>query len=925
MHRSKKVLVSIQLVFVFMIATISCLPNQIKIGLLLGENQYEQEIIFKWSIEQINQNGLLGRTKLVGQIKRVNQDDCWDAEMRACELLESGCITVIGPLNPVTSQHVSSVCDALDIPHVNIVPKRIAFSGAQNPTMLAIPDSSSAEDYLMQAPGGESPQSTISVDLSISRSVYIGAYLDLVRAMEWHELVYLYEQDESLYHFQQHFNGKSLRTQSLNVRVIHFDPMKQFRQILRKLKESKWTHAILDIECSHLKTVLKHAQQVSLMTETHTYLIVCPDAQTIDLEEFVHSRTRLVWLSATDPMSEAMDQLARRSDEMNMRSISVHGNGFRLIPEQLSTESALIHDAIESMAQSLRGMDSSQTMETFSAASCAKSKPWTHGSTLVNYLRTSVEFDGMSGRVLFDPLTGQRSGYELNVIRSTELGPRIIGNWSQVSTSGASNANSREESRQSKLLVNKQELAYLQSGDLGLNDGLERDTLIVTSVKSEPYFMFKNTSQVVTGNARYEGYSIDLIDELSRIVGFDYVFKEVDDGYHGKLLEDNVTWNGMIREVMIGKADLAIGDLSITSSREDAVDFTLPFMSTGISILFKKPTVKELELFSFLSPFDTNVWFYVMGAYFGVSIFLFSFGRISPYEWADPHPCRQENKILRNQFSLSNSFWFTIAAVMQQGSDLAPRALSTRLISAMWYFFTLIMISSYTANLAAFLTVEKVVYPIEKAEDLYNHPQHIGYGALDKGSTAGFFANSHNPIFKAMSQNMINKGKNSFGRDSVEEGNYAFFMESTSIEYIVERYCNLTQIGGLLDQKGYGIAIAKNSTRKRDYRTKLSEAILSLQESGTLEVLKTRWWKEKRGGGACDVDDSQSGDGVKELTLENVGGVFVVLGMGLTAAFIICGFEMLYSSNRQAKVSGTTRWKQLKRRFGFALSLSENY
>lgn len=36
---------------------------------------------------------------------------------------------------------------------------------------------------------------------------------------------------------------------------------------------------------------------------------------------------------------------------------------------------------------------------------------------------------------------------------------------------------------------------------------------------------------------------------------------------------------------------------------------------------------------------------------------------------------------------------------------------------------------------------------------------------------------------------------------------YAFLMESTSIEYQVERNCELQQIGGLLDSKGYGIAM----------------------------------------------------------------------------------------------------------------------
>lgn len=39
------------------------------------------------------------------------------------------------------------------------------------------------------------------------------------------------------------------------------------------------------------------------------------------------------------------------------------------------------------------------------------------------------------------------------------------------------------------------------------------------------------------------------------------------------------------------------------------------------------------------------------------------------------------------------------------------------------------------------------------------------------------------------------------------KGSYAFLMESTSIEYVIERNCDLTQVGGLLDSKGYGIAM----------------------------------------------------------------------------------------------------------------------
>ncbi len=49
--------------------------------------------------------------------------------------------------------------------------------------------------------------------------------------------------------------------------------------------------------------------------------------------------------------------------------------------------------------------------------------------------------------------------------------------------------------------------------------------------------------------------------------------------------------------------------------------------------------------------------------------------------------------------------------------------------------------------------------------------------------------------------------KNQEGIDRVKAESYAFLMESTTIDYTVQRECNLTQIGGLLDNKGYGIGL----------------------------------------------------------------------------------------------------------------------
>ena len=70
------------------------------------------------------------------------------------------------------------------------------------------------------------------------------------------------------------------------------------------------------------------------------------------------------------------------------------------------------------------------------------------------------------------------------------------------------------------------------------------------------------------------------------------------------------------------------------------------------------------------------------------------------------------------------------------------------------------------------------------------------------------------------------------GVERVLNGSYAFLCESTMLDYLIQRNCNLTQIGGLLDSKGYGIATPKGSK----WRDKISQAILFLQEKGTIQV-----------------------------------------------------------------------------------------
>ncbi|NWT27044.1 GRIK5 protein, partial [Cardinalis cardinalis] len=123
--------------------------------------------------------------------------------------------------------------------------------------------------------------------------------------------------------------------------------------------------------------------------------------------------------------------------------------------------------------------------------------------------------------------------------------------------------------------------------------------------------------------------------------------------------------------------------------------------------------------------------------------------------------------------------------------------------------------------------------------------------------------NSRYQTYQRMWNYMHSKQPSVFVK-STEEGiarvlnsNYAFLLESTMNEYHRRHNCNLTQIGGLLDTKGYGIGMPLGSP----FRDEITLAILQLQENNRLEILKRKWWE----GGHCPKEEDHRAKGGRGL------------------------------------------------------------
>uniref|UniRef100_A0A8C1TFB5 Glutamate receptor n=1 Tax=Cyprinus carpio TaxID=7962 RepID=A0A8C1TFB5_CYPCA len=572
------------------------------------------------------------------------------------------------------------------------------------------------------------------------------------------------------------------------------------------------------------------------------------------LKEIRDDKTATIIVDANATMSHV---ILERASELGMLSVY-----YTYILTSLLS-SALLFDAVHTVVAAVQELNRSQNVGA-TQLSCKSSKIWEHGTSLMNYLRM-VELEGLTGRIEFNS-KGQRSNYALRIMQNSRDGLRQIGQW---------------HSEQGLSMERK-----LPS--LNVTDTLFNTTLTITTILENPYVMLRANHQEHEGNERYEGFCVDMLKELADILKFKYRIRLVGDGVYG-VSGTNGTWTGMVGELISRKADLAVAALTITAEREKVIDFSKPFMTLGISIMYRVHIGRRPGYFSFLDPFSPGVWLFMLLAYLAVSCVLFLVARLTPYEWYNPHPCLKGRcNLLINQYSLGNSFWFPVGGFMQQGSTIAPRALSTRCVSGVWWAFTLIIISSYTANLAAFLTVQRMEVPIESVDDLADQTA-IQYGTMHGGSTMTFFQNSRYQTYQRMWNFMYSKQPSVFVK-STEEGiarvlnsNYAYLLESTMNEYYRQRNCNLTQIGGLLDTKGYGIGMPLGSV----YRDEFDLAILKLQEENRLEILKRKWWD----GGKCPKEEDHRAKG---LGMENIGGIFVVLVCGLLVAIFMAVLEFVW-------------------------------
>ncbi|KAJ8910754.1 hypothetical protein NQ315_017211 [Exocentrus adspersus] len=837
----------------------------------------------------------------------TNKDDVLKVGDTVCSLLENQSVAAMfGAGSPEINEIIQSTSTALHIPY---------FQTFWNTKLSSYND--------------EFPV----FNLHPSPDVLSKALATLVRINAWKTYTVIYEDDDGLYMLQEALKQRSPTDPPVAFKKLG-EPGKGRRSVLKEIKSTGVLDFILDCKVDHIFDILREAKEHKLLSEYHSYTLTNLDAHTLDWSTFrdlesnittfrlVNTTRRMVtstmaeWTSVLgyndlidvkDPvLNNELERLRHKTPP-----VTVNANKVRV-------KTMLLYDALNLFLTVLAEQDAKQELN-LAPVSCDESTPSLHGRRIVEAVRQK---DFKKG-VLLDPLTGpisefSKSGQRLNCqLEVMEFAPKSVTSSFRTVALWKSSSPDQVEFEVTSTSREEEEKEVIQGKNFR-----------VVSRLGAPYLMQKANpnNEFRTGNDRYEGYAMDLMGMICKpeSLNCSYTFYLVPDNNYGTYDPEKKQWNGLIRELMDLKADLAICDLTITYERKQEVDFTVPFMTLGISILYAKAVKEPPALLSFMLPLSLDVWLYTATAYLVVSMIIFLVARINPNDWENPHPCDPNPKELENIWNIKNCLWLTLGSIMAQGCDILPKGISTRMVTSMWWFFSLIMTACYTANMAAFLTMERMGPTIESAEDLAAQNK-IQYGCVKGGSTAAFFRDTNFSTYHRMwvamesAEPSVFMASNKDGVKKVTDSKrkYAFLMESSSIEYETEGNCDLMQVGNLLDSKGYGIAMPMNAR----YRKPLNRAVLRLQEMGELLRLKDKWWKELNRGGQCTRDKDAVEDTAAELGLDHVGGVFVVLAGGVCVALVIAICEFFWNVRKVAVVEHLSVKEAFYKELKFAMNI----
>ncbi|PNF32815.1 hypothetical protein B7P43_G04494, partial [Cryptotermes secundus] len=339
------------------------------------------------------------------------------------------------------------------------------------------------------------------------------AFRDVMAFLNWTKVAIIYEEDYGLIKLQDLVKAPPAMRTEMYIRQA---TPGTYRQVLREIRHKEIFKLIVDTNPRHMYRFFRAILQLQMNDYRYHYMFTTLDIETFDLEDFKYNSVNITAFRLVD----SEDARVVRTLDQIQRFQPV---GYNILNKSrvIQAEPALMYDSVYVFAKALAAVDRGHVLRPANL-SCELEQPWKDGLTLYNYI-SAAGLHGLTGHIEFNE--GKRSNFKLDLLKLKQEEIRKVGQWSPATGINVTDPTAFYETSVSNI------------------------TLIVMTREEKPYVMVKEERNF-TGNARYEGFCIDLLKLIASQVGFHYVIRLVPDHMYGVYDPHTKEWNGIVRELM---------------------------------------------------------------------------------------------------------------------------------------------------------------------------------------------------------------------------------------------------------------------------------------------------------------------------------------------------------------------------------------
>ncbi|RWR75358.1 glutamate receptor 2.2-like protein isoform X1 [Cinnamomum micranthum f. kanehirae] len=464
-----------------------------------------------------------------------------------------------------------------------------------------------------------------------------------------------------------------------------------------------------------------------------------------------------------------------------------------------------------------------------------------------------TNFKGLSGQ--FNLFNGQLEASTFQIVNVNEKGEREIGFWTasqglhkKLKTNSTSKADL-------KPIIWPGETATVPKSWKKLKIGVPKRygfTEFVNVIRDP------QTDQLIV-----TGYAIDIFEaavkELPYGLDYEFVPFENEDG------KQTGNYNELVDQVYLKKFDAVVGDVTIIANRSRYVDFTLPYVESGVAMVV---SVKENrnKAWIFLKPLCWDVWLTTGAAFVLTGVVV----------WTLEHRINEEFRgPLAHQVGVT--LWFSFSTLVFAHRERLVSNWS-RFVVIIWVFVVWILTTSYSASFTSLVTLQQ----LQPAFNEVSKRDYVGYQGggfvLDYLKTLGYEES------KLKAYSSAEEYAEALSNGTV----VAIFDEIPYLRLFFankENCAKYKMVDPVYKTSGFGFVFPTGSPLVAD----MSRAILNVTQGPTIKEIELKWRMPE-----TIYCQDQPLPISSSLTLDNFWGLFLLTGTASISAFLIFLLSFLY-------------------------------